>query len=87
MNNVLISTRTKSWTVAYQFSRNDAPVGTVIVDTYAMIARNGREPREYKVNAHVGCPNNGFTFVTMEEWSDNVHCTGCDYYKYYSIGD
>lgn len=87
MQNVLISVHTKSWTVARQWSPKDAPVGTVVVDNYAMISHNGQAPREYKVNPHEGCPNDGFTFVTMEEWSNDVHCTGCDYHKYYGIGD
>lgn len=87
MQNALISTHTKSWTIGYQFSSKDPAVGTVVQDNYAMISHNGQEPREYRVSAHDGCPNSGLVYVTMEAWSDNAHCTGCDYYKYYSIGD
>ena len=87
MTNVLISTHTKSWTVANQFTSSDRPIGTVVVDTYAMISHNGREPREYKVTAHEGCEGDGFKYVTMEAYSDDLHCTGCDLYVYYGIGD
>lgn len=87
MNNVLISIRTKSWTVGYQFSAQDRPVGTVVEDTYAMISHNGRAPREYQVTPHEGCEGDGFKYTTMEAYSDDLHCTGCDLYAYYGIGD
>lgn len=87
MNAQLVAVFTKSRTVGYQWSPKDAPVGTVVVETYAMISHNGREPREYKVSPHKDCPNDGFAYVTQESWSNDVHCTGCDYYKYYGIGD
>jgi len=87
MTAVIISTRTKTWTVANQFFPSDPPVGTVVVDTYATISHNEREPREYKITPHEDCKGDGFIYVTMEEWSDNLHCTGCGYYKYYGIGD
>jgi hypothetical protein len=88
MKNVLISVHTKSWTVANQFAvRPDRPVGTVVVDTYAIISHNGREPREYKVSPHDNCEGEGYIYLTMESWSDDAHCTGCDYYKYYGMGD
>ena len=83
----IISTRTRSWTVANQFLASDRPVGTVVEETYAMIVHNGREPREYQITPHKGCKGDGFVYTIMEQWSNDTHCTGCDYYKYIGIGD
>ena len=87
MKTQVISTHTKTWTIGYQFSSKDPAVGTVMADSYAIISHEGREPREYRVSPHADCPDNGLIYVIQAEWSDNAHCTNCDYFKYYSIGD
>ena len=83
----IISTHSKTWTIGYQFSANHPAVGTVMKDNYAIISHNGEQPREYQIFAHAGCPDNGFYYTVQAEWSDNTYCTGCDYFKYYSIGE
>lgn len=87
MEKTLLSTRTATWTVARQYVSTDAPVGTVITETYGWIDRGLGQPREYRIHPHTGCPNDGFTFTIFEAYSDNTHCTGCDFYEYHSIGD
>jgi hypothetical protein len=39
------------------------------------------------VSEHKGCAGNGQRFWTMESYSNNSWCTGCDYTDYTSIGD
>jgi hypothetical protein len=82
----LLSIQTKSHTIAYQFAPSDKPVGTVYTTQHALIS-NGSTVRDYEVSEHEGCPNGGFKFSTMEQWSDDTHCTGCELYEYHSIGD
>ena len=86
MDYKLISTHTKSYTVAYSFG-DSLPVGSVVTNEYAMISRKGDTSREYMVSKHEGCENNGLRFCTMEAWSDDSHCTGCDLYEYHGISD
>jgi len=85
MTNKLISTTTKSWTVANSFG-TDRPVGAVVTEDWATIEHNGK-PREYRVYPHNGCENNGLKFYSMEAYSDQGLCTGCDLNEYNGIGD
>ena len=87
MENRLISRHTKSWKVGYQFIASDPAIGTVIVDDYAIIQQYGQEPREYRVYPHKGCENGGLKFYTMEAYSNQGRCTGCDLNEYNGIGD
>jgi hypothetical protein len=85
MSSTIISTSTKTFTVGYAFPSDPLQVGDTYTRTYAMISLDGREPREYEVTAHAGCE--GYLFTTMEMWSNDTRCTGCDHYHYHSIGD
>lgn len=52
-----------------------------------LVSVYGREPREYELTLHENCSGNGYMFTTLEAWSNDTHCTGCEMHNYYGIGD
>jgi hypothetical protein len=83
----LISLETKTHINTHSFVISGAKTGETYEETHAWIAGVGPEPRRYQVSLHAGCEGEGYRFYTMEQYSNQGRCTGCDLSEYNGIGD
>jgi hypothetical protein len=83
----LITLESKTLINTHSFTISGAKTGEPYTETHAWIAGVGPEPRRYQVRLHADCEGQGYKFYTMEEYSDQGRCTGCDLSEYNGIGD